>query len=227
MNSEDFTHEFRRRLATHRIWQHPFFALLRSHPTIFLLQRWAIQAGRIDQAFALILDNMIKNPAISPKMHHPIQENLQDELGNGDPTQEHFTLFRNVLQELQISEDEYLKTPMTKATKQIITSLTKASCNHNSIQILAMMASEELLCPQEFPLLLDVIEQFVPKDQLSYFYVHISADCRHANDLIRLCYFAANGREDLLKEIFMWQEIDLQNNILFYDDLLTLLNKKN
>ena len=225
LSESDFVQELVRRMQSHPLWQHPFFQLVRTRPTLAILQQWAIQAGRIDQAFAEILTNMLVNPIIVPSMHGLIAENLNDELGNGDPRQEHFTLFQDVLQAIGVSVEEYETTPMTQGTERIIRSLLEASRGRNPLQILGMMASEELICPNEFPLFLEAMSRYGTPYQLRYFDEHIQADVRHSFDLIRLCYQAAEGNPEHLEEVFRWQAIDLDNNLAFYNDLMELVVK--
>lgn len=219
LTQEQFTYEFCRRMHEHRLWKHPYFKLVENNPSKLKLQQWAIQAGRIDQVFSEILENMINNPVIPTYMHEPIQNNLNDELGNGDPAKEHFTLFRNVLGVLNITEQEYNETLMNQATAKIISSLKEASTGDDILQILALMASEELICPKEFPLFLEAIAQLGTREDLSYFDAHITADVSHSEDLIHMCYSAAQSKNDL-EQIFLWQSLDLENNVLFYDALL-------
>lgn len=219
LTKERFTDEFCRRMQEHPLWKHPYFKLVENNPSKLILQQWAIQAGRIDQVFSEILENMINNPVIPTYMHEPIKNNLSDELGNGDSAKEHFTLFRNVLGVLSITEQEYNETLMTQATARIISSLKEASIGNDALQILALMASEELICPNEFPLFLEAIAQLGPRENLSYFDAHITSDVSHSQDLIYMCYSAAQSENDL-EQIFFWQSLDLENNVLFYDALL-------
>ena len=225
-NEPEFLEEFVRRMQVHPLWEHRFFQLVRTNPGLPILQQWAIQAGRIDQAFAEILTNMLANQAINPSMHTAIRENLDDELGNGDPQQVHFTLFQDVLQAASVSVDEYQATPMTAGTRKIIYSLVNASRGTNPLQILGMMASEELICPNEFPLFLEAMSHYGTAHQLRYFDEHIQADARHSYDLIRLCYQAAGGSQEQIRELFQWQAVDLDHNVIFYNDLTELVENR-
>lgn len=217
---EDFATTFRASMDVCGLWEHPYFALIRSNPTIERLRQWAMQAGRIDQVFAEILSNMLRNPAIPHSMHPPIRENLDDELGHGDPEQEHFQLFRNVLGAIGVSEEDYEATPMTPGTERIIHTLRSTSTLSDPMPILALMASEELICPREFPIFLEALRRHASPEQLRYFDVHIEADVGHSEDLLRLCFATANGDQAALWQSLLWQAADLQNNLRFYDDLL-------
>lgn len=221
LDFNDFAATFRARMNVPALWEHPYFALIRAEPTIERLRQWAIQAGRIDQVFAEILSNMLHNPVIPSSMHPPIRENLDDELGHGDPEQEHFQLFRHVLHAIGVTEEEYGATPMTRGTEQIIQTLRSASVQADPIPILSLMASEELICPREFPIFLEALRNYASPAELRYFDVHIEADVGHSEDLMRLCYEAANNSQSILAHSLLWQAIDLQNNVVFYDCLMS------
>lgn len=225
MEKDHFAQEFSRRGLSHRLWRHPFFGLIQETGAYPTLKAWAIQAGRIDQVFAEILSNMLQNPSIPSQDHSPLRENLDDELGHGDSRREHFTLFKAVLRAMGITDEEYKATPMNEATRRIIDTLRAASLDSsNPLKILALMATEELICPQEFHLLLAELKKHIHPNSLTYFDVHIEADVRHAEDLIGLCYDMAMRTRQDLDLVFRWQEEDLDNNFQFYEDLMGPLN---
>lgn len=219
MNFSTFTAQFKRNMQRHLLWQHPFFQIIQTRCSLPILQEWAIQAGHIDEVFAEVLRNMVSNPIVPMMMLHSIMENLDDELGNGNPAKEHFTLFKNVLRVLGVSESRYRKTPLNYGTKSIIRSLLVASQGRELVKILSLMASEELICPVEFPILLEKMREIKSEGDYEYFDVHITADVGHSEDLMRLCYEAVvqQGRFDMG---FFWQDVDLENNVLFYDSLM-------
>lgn len=203
------------------LWSHPYFDLVRYAPTIPMLRRWAIQAGRIDEAFATILETMTQNPHLPLTFHPPIQENLDDERGHGNPSEEHFTLFQDILSRIGIEAVDYRNTPPLLETEAIITSLMEGAASSDLHRMLGLMASEETICPKEFPVFLEAFCKLTNTEQLTYFHVHIEADERHAHDLIRLCHSLTHTQADA-ERIFYWQSVDLENNILFYDALLKM-----
>jgi pyrroloquinoline quinone (PQQ) biosynthesis protein C len=84
------------------------------------------------------------------------------------------------------------------------------------------MASEETICPREFPPFLDILRQKIGDvEALKYFDVHINADVKHAQDLTRICYEYCRENNIPIDEVYKYQEQDMQNNIRFYDDLMS------
>jgi len=57
------------------------------------------------------------------------------------------------------------------------------------------MASEELICPREFPILMQNIEKVLGRNNgwYPYFQVHCEADVKHSTDLIRHLYRVCGG----------------------------------
>ncbi|MBI3334481.1 iron-containing redox enzyme family protein [Candidatus Pacearchaeota archaeon] len=223
MSKEQFQERFIGNMNNHRLWKHPFFSIIKDNPTKEVLSRWAIQAGRIDQAFVTILQRMLANPCIGE--NHALAENLDDEMGKGNPQKEHFALFMSALHALDISEDEYAAASLTDSTRLICDMLIFAASSCNPLMSLGMMASEELICPREFPPFYMALQRFAPKDSLEYFPVHIEADIEHSRELMDLCYNACQSGPDI-EELFRWQFVDLELNVAFYDALLEMIQQK-
>lgn len=218
----EFMDEFRNRGFQHPLWTHPFLERIECGDyTIDDLRTWAIQAGRIDQAFAEILSRMLLNPSISAEHHAPLEENLQDELGHGNPEQEHFTLFQDVLRVIGVSEKEYEDTPMTEGTRGIVEMLLGAADDSsNPLRIASLMANEELICPREFPIFLRALEGLTKdRHDLRYFDEHIDADVQHSEDLMRIVYEVASKEGVSLARVRAYQDEDLQANFRFYEDM--------
>ncbi len=220
MRLSEFADFFRLSAEQHYLWTHPYFTLVRERPTLALLQAWAVQAGMIDEIFAEILATMLVNKKISGFAHPEIQENLNDELGNGNPEEEHFQLFRGVLGALGILLRDYKAAPVLSGTEVILRGLRNA-VEGDSIRALAIMASEELICPREFPILMDAINRLVSEESWRrYFDVHCFADVKHSMDLIRVLHKACGGHEKNIVRAFACQQEDLAWNCAFYDSLL-------
>lgn len=219
ISRREFQRNFVENMNNHRLWSHPFFDIIRSNPSLNVLRAWAIQAGRIDQAFVAILEKMLTNREIGESK--PLAENLDDELGNGNSSREHFALFKNVLSAINVPDDEYKNTALTEPTKIICDMLIFAASAGNPLISLGMMANEELICPKEFPPFYEALQQFAQLSRLTYFPVHIEADVHHSEDLINLCYAHCKNDRDI-DEVFMWQLVDLELNVAFYDALIGL-----
>jgi pyrroloquinoline quinone (PQQ) biosynthesis protein C len=226
MNYQQFAETFIERSKNHHLWNHPYFLTISQSPDLFMLQAWAIQAGMIDGLFADLLRKLIANP-IMPKCAEPsLQENLKDELGHGDPQAEHFQLFQGVLAALDVSPEQYHNSKPLAGTQAILQGLMNAAQGNDPIRALALMASEELICPQEFPLLVASIKTLGIHNQtiwLPYFDVHCEVDVRHSTELIEHVYATTSGDDHEIKRALACQVEDLNWNYLFYDSLLLQL----
>jgi pyrroloquinoline quinone (PQQ) biosynthesis protein C len=222
MTRESFNEKFTISSRSATLWQHPYFKLVKLHPTLALLQDWAIQAGMIDELFAEILTNLLNNDRIDSSAHPALQQNLSDELGNGNPQKEHFQLFKNVLHVLDVSIERYRATAPLPGTQSILDGLRNATNGSDPVRALAVMASEEAICPQEFPLLVSAINELMPPSTQwkEYFDVHCEADIRHSTELTEHLYTATHGDPNLISHALACQGEDQNWNYLFYDSLL-------
>ncbi len=215
-----FKRWFERFVLSHPFWRHPWFTLIRKSPSIPLLRRWAIQAGMIDELFVEVLTRMLANKNISVGSHPSIERNLSDELGNGRPEAEHFQLFRSVLRSLGVSEAAYRKSQALPGTTVILGGLRNA-VQGDSIRALAVMASEEFICPREFPRLMQALTSAGVNGQwLPYFTVHCEADAEHAADLLQHLYEECCRDPQGFDRAYACMEEDLNWNVCFYESLL-------
>jgi hypothetical protein len=220
---EEFMAEFTNRAMRSILWRHPYFELVGSRPTLPMLQNWAIQAGMIDEIFAEILTAMLGNPAIRSGAHPALLQNLADEQGHGNPVQEHFTLFKAVLEMLDISEDMYRRAVPLPGTAVILNGLRNSVSGPDPLRSLAVMASEELICPYEFPILVTAMEKVgssANKDWRPYFSVHCELDPGHSTDLLRHLHSEIEEKEGRVERAFACQNEDLYWNLAFYDSLM-------
>jgi len=221
MQYSTFKQQFERVVLSHPLWRHPWFTLIRKSPSIPLLRRWAIQAGMIDELFVEILSTLLVNANIPASSHCAIRRNLNDELGNGRRVEEHFQLFRSVLRSLNISEATYRRQPALPGTKAILYGLRNA-VQGDSIRAFAVMASEEFICPREFPRLMQaLVDVGVSGQWHPYFTVHCEADTEHAADLLQHLYEeCCKDRVHRFDRAFTCVEEDLNWNLCFYESLL-------
>ena len=92
---------------------------------------------------------------------------------------------------------------------------------------MAIMASEELICPREFPILMQAIENILgdKKGWYPYFQVHCEADVKHSTDLIRDLHRICGENLKNISRAYDCQIEDLQWNYAFYDSLSLADNK--
>ena len=111
MDANQFRQRFYDQLQGHALWRHPFFDVVESRPSQRLLEDWAIQAGKIDEVFASVLENMITNPVLPQEMAPPLIRNRDDELGEESRYISHFSYFEQLLGAIPVSRQRYLQHP--------------------------------------------------------------------------------------------------------------------
>ena len=217
-----FEEQFTRRALQHPLWKHPWFKLIETQPTLALLRVWAIQAGMIDEIFGRILTTLRNNPLVPNRAHGIIQRNIVDELGNGNPKAEHFQLFQGVLATVGVSLRTYRHAPALTGTRVILQGLQNAVAG-DPVRALATMASEEFICPREFPRLMTALKRVrsgEPATWSPYFTVHCEADVGHSIDLLRELHMLCKNDRALRERARASQAEDLTWNVAFYDSLL-------
>lgn len=222
MEFRTFTTRFARHALAHELWSHPWFERLRTQPTLGALRLWAVQAGMIDEIFASILAALRANPLVPAAAHAAIERNIADEEGRSAVAPAHFCLFQNVLAAMDVTLPHYRQARILPGTGVILTGLRNA-VGGDAVRALAVMASEEFICPREFPRLMDALRRIKGEDRAQwepYFAVHCTADKGHAADLLEQLYLACAGNPELLERVFACQQEDLLWNTAFYDSLL-------
>jgi pyrroloquinoline quinone (PQQ) biosynthesis protein C len=216
-----FINSFRQRMREHPLWTHPFFDLLK-HPSRDALQQWTIHGGQIEEAFPRILQLMFDNANIVDDAHDVIAEQLNDELGHANSELAHFEIYKRLLEAMDISYARYRSTPLTDGTNLLIRTLCEGAVDSNPLRSLSLMASEESIIQIEFPKIIDSINQEFDLRGHLYFTVHIAVDVHHTNQLLELCYKNAHTKNDIAN-IFEWQQMDLDNNVRFYNSLMEVI----
>lgn len=225
MSYEEFVSEFARRALEHPLWHHPWFHVIREKPTVTFLRRWAVEAGQIDEAFVELLGNLRHNAKVPQSLWGAIERNIADEQGGGNPVAEHFSLFRSVLGVLGVGEDTYQRrrSMSLPGTRALLLALRNAVRGGDSVRAVAMMASEEFICPREFPRLMTALREVLPASEPQwqpYFQVHCDCDPGHSADLLTGLYSMVCDDMHLMQYTFACQAEDLALNACFYDSLV-------
>lgn len=86
-----------------RIKQHPFIKLAHEKKlTQAQAERWIMCAGRESRTFPGILENIVAR-STNDAVKTILQENLDDEYGNGNPEQAHFKHYLHLLDKMAIA----------------------------------------------------------------------------------------------------------------------------
>lgn len=168
-----------------RIKEHPFIQLAHQHElTRDQSIRWVKCAGRESRTFPDILEEMIKrcdNTAIKAIL----QENLDDEYGNGNPEHAHFKHYLHLLDKLGVPRTEFENYPENVGIALAL-SLAKniAQQPKPSIAIGYMLVNEGMT-PITYEAARSTLTHYFPDLQTTFFDMHIEVDEHHVAELYR------------------------------------------
>ena len=171
--------------SLNRIRQHPFITTAMAGKLSKAQSvRWIKCAGRESRSFPYILENMISfttNEAVK----QILQENLDDEYGNGNPEHAHFKHYLHLLDNLSIPRSEffeYNEGPGIRLALSLAYNISKAK---NSGLALGYMLVNEGMTPITYEAARSALLPFYPTLKTTFFDMHITVDIHHVEELYR------------------------------------------
>lgn len=166
-----------------RIRNHPFITSANSR----LLSReqalrWIKCAGRESRSFPQIIERMIKRTS-NERIRKILQENLNDEYGNGNPEEAHFNHYLQLLDSLGIPRDNFYNYP-EKAGIQLALSLAYnvASQPNNAIALGYTLVNEEMT-QITYSAIKNGLSPHYPALKTRFFDLHVDVDAEHVEGL--------------------------------------------
>ena len=144
---DGFVNRLKQRSDSAQVWRHPYFG---GQPTRQKLKIWLKQAGPFEARYPDYLTAMLDNPKIPDSCRKVIEENLQDELGNGDSKAAHFALFKEALRGAEIPPDEYEQSILHPGTARMLDQMAAVCSGEDPIGALAYICQVELFTPGEY-----------------------------------------------------------------------------
>jgi pyrroloquinoline quinone (PQQ) biosynthesis protein C len=192
--SSAFLHEVEGGLS--RIKSHPFLvAASAGGLPKEAAERWVFCAGRESRSFPGLLSGLIRR-ASSTQMVSVLQQNLNDELGNGNSDEAHFRHYLQLLDELKIPRsefDSYSEGPgITLALALADTIATAAS----EPVALGYMVLNEAVTPLAYRAAQQALEAHFEKLSSRFFDLHVAVDAEHVRALETLITEAKGYRDE-------------------------------
>jgi pyrroloquinoline quinone (PQQ) biosynthesis protein C len=168
-----------------RIGQHPFIRdAIEEKLSKEQIKRWLMCAGRESWIFPNIVRNMLVR--CSPK-HKKIAEilaqNLNDELGNGNPQEAHFHHYIQLLTELGISKEEFLNYNERAGIKLALSLGQNVSLYENAATAIGYLLVNEGLTPVTYAAVGRALWQHYQFAEIPFLEVHVAIDARHVEGL--------------------------------------------
>ncbi|MGM1064423.1 iron-containing redox enzyme family protein [Saccharothrix sp. Mg75] len=164
----------------HRVFKHPYYMnFIRRHATAEHLRKYVIQESVVDGRFDDLLALMQVGTAGPAKME--IANNFWDEMGNGKPAEVHTTLFNQLYEVFDISQQE-LEDSLT-ATALLSGNLAVLLCRYRRFypEAVGFLGMTEWLVPDRFVQVVGAWERLgLPEVGIVYHRLHITVDSQHA-----------------------------------------------
>lgn len=164
----------------HRVFKHRYYMdFIRHHATAEHLRKYVIQESVVDGRFDDLLALMQVGTAGPAKME--IANNFWDEMGNGKPAEVHTTLFNQLYDVFDISQQE-LEDSLT-ATAMLSGNLAVLLCRYRRFypEAVGFLGMTEWLVPDRFVQVVGAWERLgLPEVGIVYHRLHITVDSQHA-----------------------------------------------
>lgn len=140
--------------------------------------RWIFCAGRESRSFPWILQDLLswnKNE----KVRRILRENLDDELGSGDPTHAHFLHYLHLLDDLGVPRqafDDYRERSGIKLALQLAFTIARGANTGRSI---GYMLVNEAMTPVTYTAAKQALTKYHPDLDTNFFDLHIEVDDQH------------------------------------------------
>ncbi len=160
--------------------------------------RWIKCGGRESRTFPNILVNMIKR-IDNPLVVQILQENLDDEFGNGNPDEAHFQHYLHLLHDVGLSDEEF-ESYEERAGIRLALDLAESVSKQPVPEIaIGYMLVNEGMTPITYDAVDVSIHQYFPSLETMFFKLHVEVDEHHVNELYRAIAALDNSSlEDVL-----------------------------
>jgi pyrroloquinoline quinone (PQQ) biosynthesis protein C len=168
-----------------RIRRHPFItAAAQGKLTRSQAVRWIKCAGRESRSFPHILENMITF-TMNAAVKEILQENLNDEYGNGNLEHAHFRHYLHLIDNLGMPRSdffEYSEGPGIRLALSLAYNVSKAN---DPGMALGYMLVNEGMTPITYEAARAALMLFFPNLKTIFFDMHIAVDIHHVEELYR------------------------------------------
>lgn len=171
--------------ALKNIRNHPFIKKSRSNTlTKGETIRWIFCAGRESETFPSILENMLAY-CDNSTIQKILQENLDDEYGNGNMEHTHFNHYLQLLDKLGIERTAF-RSYNEKAGIRLAIELAESISNSKKLAIaLGYMLINEGMTPLTYSAIKKSCMSHYPDLSTPFFDMHIEVDKHHVEELLR------------------------------------------
>ncbi|PCC68481.1 Iron-containing redox enzyme [Nannocystis exedens] len=166
-----------------RIRRHPFIQEAHAQRlTRAQVERWIMCAGRESRSFPDILMNMLEW-STDPRLRETLTENLNDELGNGDPSDAHFHHYLQLIDALALDPADFYAYPEASGISLAVALAYNMSKQGDEAAALGYMLVNEAMTPITYGAVKVALLRYYPGLATDFFDLHVTVDARHVEGL--------------------------------------------
>lgn len=169
-----------------RIQSHRFIQLAhRKELSKEQVLRWILCAGRESETFPNILVRMLARITSPQLVVDILQENLDDEYGNGDPSEAHFQHYIKLLHTVGLTDGDF-RGYQERAGIRLALDLAESVSSQPVPEIaIGYMLVNEGMTPVTYGAVDVAIHRYYPALDNTFFQLHVTVDEHHVRELYR------------------------------------------
>lgn len=206
---------------THRVYKHAYYSeFIRHEATAADLRTYVMQESVVDGRFDDLLALMQVGTDGAAKME--IAANFWDEMGNGNESEVHTSLFNNIFDVFDISAEE-LESSLT-ANALLSGNLAVLLCRYRSFypEAVGFLGMTEWMVPDRFVNVVHAWERLgLPEVGIVYHKLHITVDAQHAAGWFHNVVLPAASNERMRQGIARGALWRLNSSARYLDERLT------
>jgi len=160
--------------------------------------RWVYCAGRESRSFPWILRDLLAWTT-EPKISEILQENLDDELGNGDPTEAHFRHYQHLLSALGVELESFDNYDEGSGIQHALSLAFNVAASGDGGRALGYMLVNEAMTPVTYEAARSVLTSHFPGLNTNFFDLHIEVDEHHVEALYQAVRALDDDAEDAVR----------------------------
>lgn len=184
------------------------------------LINWLMCAGRESRTFPEIIKNMIEwtnNQVIKDILI----ENLNDEYGNGNPNEAHFMHYIQLLEQIELSQNDFLNYDEKAGVKFAVSLAYNISMSKDIGLVLGYMLINEALTPIVYSAIQEAMKKYYPELETNFFDLHIKVDEQHVKELYKAISVLDDNSIESLK---FGIELGQRGMLIILDESLGIFN---
>jgi pyrroloquinoline quinone (PQQ) biosynthesis protein C len=224
LENQRFFGEMLERARNHRFYSHPFMSTFESAPPSPELVSFVLTSFyKIVSPFTGLLCSL-GGQAPNLRSRFALMDNIFEEMGCGDLSSAHPSLYLKMLASIGVSADAAERTPTLVAIQRINDHLREVVERRHFSVACAVLASAESTIPPSFPVLATMARSAFVSVDMAFFERHGPRDEGHSDDAALL--FAVTADSSHYSTVEAEVKLDLDYRCELFDEWMLAMTKK-